>query len=268
MHELGALATDMNTDSRATQRALETPELLELILTSLAPTDLLMLQRTSRLWNGVINTSPQLLRNLFMRADWTLEGKRNNPKREINKPGERPRNNLMLRRVLGGSYPTMALNFITPETTQFIVSDVSELDADVAPKQPQQDEEPKDGYWAWDVSLSYPAHKQPTSPTVNPTVHHPKASWRRMYLSQPPATTLHLARRWQRAANPAIHCAKGITMEEFIEKASMAKEIWNEQFIGSDGDWHFEGGIKFSHFEPEDDSAHVPHLGPPLSYLS
>lgn len=259
----------MAVDSRPAQRVgLETPEILEMILTSVPPIDLLMLQRTSRLWHGVITSSPQLQRNLFMRPDWRLEGKRNNPKREINKPGERPRNNLLLRPVLGGSYPTMALNFITPDTTINLIHDVSELDPEVAPKQPRQDQEPREGYWAWDISLSFPANKIPTDPVANPAIHHPNASWRRMYLSQPPSTSLHLARRWQRAANPAIARPEGITMEEFVTKASMGKEIWNEQFIGSDDDWHFEGGIRFSHFEPEVEGEEMHSFRAPLSMMS
>lgn len=243
----------MEADSMAAQQALETPEILEMILTSIPPTDLLLLQRTSRLWNNVISSSPQIQRNLFMRPDWHLEGKRNIPKRGINKPGERPRNNRMLRPILGGTYPTMTLNLVTPETINNLVSDVSELDSEVGPKQPSKDEEPKEGYWAWDVSLSFPAHNLPTTPITHPAIHHPKASWRRMLLCQPPATTLHLSRRWQRAANPAIHSAQGITMEEFMDKTLVAKDVWNGQFIGSDGDWHFEGGIKFSHFELDEE---------------
>ena len=243
--------TEMAIEYSAAQTALETPEILEMILSSLPPLDLLLQQRTSRLWQGVISTSPRLQKTLFMRPDWHLEGKRNDPKRPNNKPGERPRNNLLLRPVLGGAYPTMTLKLITPSTTENLVNSASELDPEIAPKKPGKTGDPECGHWAWDMAISFPADKLPTSPGSKPSVHYEKASWRKMYLSQPPATSLHLCRRWQRAINPAIHSEDGITMQAFVDKATKAKDVWNALFIGSDRDWHFEGGIKFSHMEAE-----------------
>jgi hypothetical protein len=87
----------------------------------------------------------------------------------------------------------------------------------------------------------YPSDKLPTEDTA---VLYEKASWRRMYLCQPPCTELYLARRWCRAARPAIASADGITMETFIENANKARELWNQLFISSDGDWHFEGPMR------------------------
>jgi len=227
-----------------------------MILRFLTPVDLLLLQRTSRLWYGLISSSPQLQRTLFMRPDWSLEGKRNDPKRQINKPGERPRNNLLLRKVLGGMYPTMTLKLVSPaaKEDEFLVRDPYDLSPDIVPRRPHEPEGPSTGHWAWDIGVAFPADRLPISPATNTAVHYEQASWRRMYLSQPPATTLHLCRRWQRAADPAISDEKGITMDDFVTQASKAKETWNELFIGSDRDWHFEGPIKFSHFEPEDDA--------------
>jgi len=246
--------TAMEFDATAAERALQCPEILELILQSLSPIDLILQQRTSRLWHGTIATSPHIQRTLFMRPDWKLEGKRNNPKREVNKPGERPLNNLMLRKVLGDSYPTMTLKLVSPEANEneFLVRDPYELSPDIVPQRPSDMGGPVSGYWAWDVSIAFPADRLP-DPASNPAIYYEHASWRKMYLSQPPATSLHLSRRWQRAANAAIEDQDGITMEMFMDKAMKAKEAWNEVFIGSDRDWHFEGPIRFSHFEPEDE---------------
>lgn len=162
----------------------------------------------------------------------------------------------MLRKVLGGVYPTMTLKMVTPVSEDNLVDSASELDPEIAPKQPDKDAEQHVGHFAWDISLSFPADNLPTSPTSSPAIHYEKASWRRMYLSQPPATALHLCRRWQRAANPAIQCDDGITMDAFVEKATKAKDVCNELFIGSDRDWHFEGPIRLSHFEEEDAGWH------------
>lgn len=87
----------------------------------------------------------------------------------------------------------------------------------------------------------YPSDKLPTEDAA---VLYEKASWRRMYLCQPPCTELYLARRWCRAARPAIVSKEGITMETFIEKANKARGLWNQLFISSDGDWHFEGPMR------------------------
>jgi len=241
--------SDMQAHTHAAQRVLDTPELLELILRCLPSRDLLLLQRTARLWHGVIASSPHIQRALFMRPDWYLEGKINDPKRAINGPGERPRNNLLLRPVLGGIYPTMTLKLITPATEQNLVRDPYDLSPDIVPQRPSKTEQPSTGHWAWDISVAFPADRRPTTPTSKPAIHFPEASWRKMYLSQPPATSLHLCRRWQRAADPAIERDLGIRMGDFVDLAVKAKESWDERFIGSDRDWHFEGPIQFSHFE-------------------
>jgi hypothetical protein len=90
-----------------------------------------------------------------------------------------------------------------------------------------------------------------------------------MYLSQPPCTSLHLVRRWQRSINPAIVREDGIKMGEFVDEATMSRleddtsalslnngspdEVpgeagrrWHRSYISSDRDWHFEGNIKCS----------------------
>ena len=88
--------------------------------------------------------------------------------------------------------------------------------------------------------------------------HHPTASWRRMYLSQPPCTALYLVRRWRRCGRKAIERAGGITMGDFVDEV-MAKGAvggvggagsegadeggWSEGLIASDRDWHFEGTV-------------------------
>jgi len=245
--------TPMDVEATAAERALQCPEILELILRSLSPVDLILQQRTSQLWYGTIATSPHIQRTMFMRPDWQLEAKRNNPKREVNKPGERPRNNLLLRKVLGDSYPTMTLKLVSPKAQEdeFLVRDPYELSPDIVPQKPTDRESSLSGYWAWDVSIAFPADRLP-DPAKNPAIYYENASWRKMFLSQPPATSLHLSRRWQRAANAAVEDQDGITMGTFMDRALKAKDAWNEVFIGSDRDWHFEGPIKFSHFEVED----------------
>ncbi|KAJ9624871.1 hypothetical protein H2203_004821 [Taxawa tesnikishii (nom. ined.)] len=235
----------MDAAGSAMSQVLDTPELLEQILTYLPPLELLVLQRVSQLWNGTINASPELQRQLFMRPDWRLEAKAFDPWREINRPGERPKNNRMLRRVLGGSYPTVTLKVITSGVDPAPEADNDEMFIAMS----ELDQRPRrrsSGHWSWDVAISFPADKLPTN---DPAIYHESASWRKMYLTQPPCTTLHLVRRWQRAARPAIECETGITMGEFVDRAIKAKEAWNELFIASDRDWHFEGPIKCSKYE-------------------
>jgi len=69
-----------------------------------------------------------------------------------------------------------------------------------------------------------------------------------MYLSQPPCTSLHLVRRWQRSSKVAMEHAAGITMGDFFDRCQ-TPENWHRSFISSDRDWHFEGNIRFSSVE-------------------
>lgn len=97
----------------AAQRVLETPELLEMVLSELPPTQLLISQRVNTLWHDLISNSPQLQQLLFMRPTWSKAKPFNSHLPcEANRPSERPRNNMMLRRVLDGRYPTF-----TPRVT-------------------------------------------------------------------------------------------------------------------------------------------------------
>ena len=145
----------------------------------------------------------------------------------------------------------MTLKLVSPhvDESEFLVRDPYELSPDIVPRRPSDPEVPVGGYWAWDISVAFPADHLPATTDA---IQYEHASWRRMYLSQPPTTSLHLCRRWQRAANAAIEDENGITMDKFMTKASKAKEAWSERFIGSDRDWHFEGPIRISRFEAED----------------
>lgn len=133
--------------------------------------------------------------------------------------------------------------------------------------------------WRWDVCISFPAGgivevggggvAAGTESEAEPpakdggqgssaATHHPTASWRRMYLSQPPCTALYLVRRWRRCGRKAIERAGGITMGDFVDEV-MAKGAvggvggggsegadeggWSEGLIASDRDWHFEGTV-------------------------
>ncbi|GAB7354501.1 hypothetical protein MBLNU459_g4970t1 [Dothideomycetes sp. NU459] len=246
---------------------LDTPELLEMILSNLPPLQLLVLQRVSSVWHSLISTSPPIQRALFMRPDWTLEAKPFNAWQPGNRPGERPRNNRMLRRVLDGMYPTVTLKVTNAgdeavdSTTEIV--DVPDTDFELGPRGGRSSSssssggssgdnskgDPKrgaTGHWSWDVNITFPADRLPTT---DPAVLYAGASWRSMFICQPPCTTLHLVRRWQRAADPAIECPGGITMDVFMAKATKAKEAWNQLFIASDRDWHFEGPIRCSKIE-------------------
>ena len=101
-------------------------------------------------------------------------------------------------------------------------------------------------HWSWDVCISFPADKLPS---CNQAVSYPEASWRRMYLCQPPCADLYLVRRWQRSLRPAIVREPGITMGDFFEEATKTIKEWHKSYISSDRDWHFEGNIKCSSVE-------------------
>lgn len=229
-------------ESSAAQRVLETPELLEMIVSSLPPMEILVLQRVSQIWHGVIVNSPPIQRLLFMRPQWELEGKSFSAWRPVNRPGDRPRNNRMLRRILDGRYPTVTLQITNddeePEHRVEVQNDT--LGVTVPGRS-----RPDNGHWSWNINITYPADQLPSE---NPAVLYEKASWRKMYICQPPCKSLYLVRnsKWQKSAHPAIECETGITMQDFMDKVSKAKEAWNNLYIGSDRDWHLEGGIKCS----------------------
>ncbi|KEQ67512.1 uncharacterized protein M437DRAFT_61911 [Aureobasidium melanogenum CBS 110374] len=228
----------------AAQRVLETPELLEMILAELHPCQLLVSQRVNTLWHDLISNSPQLQQLLFMRPSWPkAKPFDSHLSCEANRPSPRPRNNMMLRRVLGGRYPTFTPR-VTSQKDEEEYADKGVEAPDANPDDissiPRSVTSPS-SYWTWDVNVMYPSDKLPTEDAA---VLYEKASWRRMYLCQPPCTELYLARRWCRAARPAISSEDGITMETFIEKATKARELWNQLFISSDGDWHFEGPMR------------------------
>lgn len=225
----------------AQQTALELPEILEQVLRHLPPTELLLAQRTSKLWHAVIGQSPRLQRQLFMRADWHFEGRKKDPRSPIYLPGDRPVNNLMLRSVLGGMYPRMTLIHPEPPSTEDEAEDEEAEESDSSDSDRQK-------HFSWDICVSVPANRLDASRTTDPAIHYEHASWRKMFLSQPPATSLHLCRRWQRSPQPALECKEGIRMSQVMERASRTQQAWSEVFIGSDRDWHLEGPINFSHF--------------------
>ncbi|KAK8208993.1 hypothetical protein M8818_003957 [Zalaria obscura] len=243
--------------SEAIIQVLQTPELLEQILSYLPPLQLLRIQRVAQLWNGTVSYSPELQRLLFMRPDWRLEAKAFDPWREVNKPGERPKNNRMLRRVLDGAYPTVTLKVTDSNPEPPRKSSDQEMTSDGTL---MSEEAPSDGaftparrrsagHWSWDLNISYPADHPPHTDLA---LQYEKASWRRMYLSQPPCTALHLVRRWQRTAEPVLENPEGIKMGEFVDVAAkLSLTPYNRLFKASDGDWHFEAPIKCSRYEEQ-----------------
>lgn len=236
------------TGECAVQTALVIPELLEIILDGLSSVDLLLCQRTCRQWRAVVSTSPRLQQRLFLRADWTLEGK-------SNKPGDRPLNNLMLRAVLDGMHPCMTLTYVQAPCVADDLADILRAEDGTSTVR---------SLWAWNVCVSVPAENMGNaSPTVNKrAIDYEYASWRNMFLSQPPATLLHLCKRYQRSRLPALENKDGIRMGKVMARAAAVHDqgereqiggevqsIWNRAYIGSDRDWHLEGPIKFSHID-------------------
>lgn len=237
---------DADTQSAA-GRVFELPELLEQILCQLPHLKLLVVQRTSRLWRQVITTSPNIQKRLFMRPDNCLLGRYC-----TDKPGARPLNNLMLRKVIGGMYPTMTLRtnqFMTWDEFDAARGKASMADEDRAGRNAFDDERDPCGFWMWTVNISFPTDALMAAQEKNPAIAFPEASWRRMFVSQPPATALHLTRRWQRSTLPVIDVPEGITMQHLVMAADHKRSRWNEVYVGSDRDWHLEGPIKYSRFE-------------------
>ncbi|KAK0322498.1 hypothetical protein LTR82_006457 [Friedmanniomyces endolithicus] len=217
-------------DSPASQ-VLQLPELLELILLHLSQKDLLLSQRVSRTFRSTINHSPTLQRALFLAPDWKLECAGpfglQHPTRY---PGPKPENNRLLLRAFPGNYPTVSLVIVNDSPTP----------AEFATGRRGSE------HWSWDVCVSFPADQLPHCGV--PAVSYPEASWRRMYLCQPPCADLYLSRRYQRSARPAMVREGGITMGELFEGAVGARErgSWHPSFVSSDRDWHFEGTIRCS----------------------
>ncbi|EMC93859.1 hypothetical protein BAUCODRAFT_212668 [Baudoinia panamericana UAMH 10762] len=220
-------------DGSAANHVLRLPELLEVILLSLSQKDILLSQRVSRSFRHTVQGSVNLQRALFFEPDWKLEGRVSfNAYRANLTPGKKPENNRLLLRAFPGCYPTVTLVIVNDSPTP------NEMDIGRRGSE----------HWSWDVCISFPAD---TIPTCSQAALYPEASWRRMYLSQPPCQNLHLVRRWQRCALPAIMREHGITMGDFFEEAVSAKlkELWHHSYISSDRDWHFEGNIKCSSLE-------------------
>lgn len=231
----------------ATKRTLHLPELLEQILTNLPQRDLLLAQRVSKAFNLTISASPKLQRALFFAPDPSLPASPItylNPKTGATSAHTKPQNNRLLLRAFPGVYPTVSpvLFNLPPSREDMLVG------------------RPGREVWSWDLCISFPAttssrssdrgkaagsqdqdHRLPTS--TSPATSHPQASWRRMYLSQPPCTALHLVRRWRRSREPAIEREGGITMGDFVDEATKGSEAWSDGFVSSDSDWHFEGVI-------------------------
>lgn len=220
----------------AVEEVFHLPELLETILLHLSQKEILLSQRTSRSFRYTILGSPRLQRALFFAPDWTLEGLAFDAYRTNNRPGRKPENNRLLLRAFPGCYPTVTLVIVNDNPT------IQELE--VGRRGSER--------WSWDVCISFPADK---TPNTKPAVLYPEASWRRMFLSQPPCTSLHLVRRWQRSQNPAIVRERGIKMGEFVDEATKTTDDghrnWHNSYISSDRDWHFEGNIQFSSLEEQ-----------------
>lgn len=237
------------------------PELLEIVLLFLSQKELLLSQRVSRNFRHTIQGSIRLQRALFFAPDWNLVGKTFDAYDLNNRPGRKPENNRLLLRAFPGCYPTVTLVIVNDNT-----GPPSHDDLVLGRRGPGE-------HWSWDVCISFPADR---APETKPAVLYPEASWRRMYLSQPPCTSLHLVRRWQRSLNPAIVREGGIKMGEFVDEATKSHIInttnspppsptdanvasaetsdvtpesvrrWHRSYISSDRDWHFEGNIECS----------------------
>lgn len=204
----------------AVSRLLRLPEVLELVLLNLPQHDLLLAQRISLGFRQTIQHSICLQRALFLapaKAD-----DRNDAVDDLDRfTRQKPLNNRLLLRAFPGCYPTvtLAINNDLPTTDDLALG------------------RPGTERWSWDLCISFPADRMPTH---HPAVDYPEASWRRMFMSQPPCTNLHLMRRWHRAANPAIIRDGGITMGDFVIEVTRPQTGWHKSYISSDMDWHFQ----------------------------
>ncbi|KAI9681895.1 MAG: hypothetical protein M1822_006972 [Bathelium mastoideum] len=197
----------------SSERVLQIPELLENILTYLNPRDLLLSQRVSRLWAATINTSRPLQRTLFFLPDWSTSA----PLSSLTSPlspittrtaaatNWQPVHNALLARAFPCNYPAL------------------------------QSSSHRHG-----LSVDLPATCAPSS---HASARHPRASWRRMLLCQPPCTRLRLVRAapWRVGRTAAVEEEGGITMGLLCEAAARGSQVWDGEFVSSDGSWHFEG---------------------------
>ena len=233
----------MEEEASATTRTLHLPEILEQILIHLPSRDLLLAQRISRAFQLTISASPKLQRALFFSPDPACPSSPItylNPTTGATSAHPRPQNNRLLLRAFPGVYPTVSPVLVNLPPTR----------EDLALGRPGKE------VWSWDVCISFPASPANKSPsdssesslpsTADPATAYPSASWRRMYLCQPPCTALHLVRRWRRSRLPAIERPGGITMGDFVDEATKGAVnggVWSEGYVGSDRDWHFEGVV-------------------------
>ena len=205
----------------ATEQVFQLPELLEIILLQLSQKEVLLSQRTSRSFRHTILGSPSLQKALFFTPDWNLGGRAFSGYSHNDRPGRKPENNRLLLRAFPGCYPTVTLVIVNdnPTTHELAIG--------------RRGSE----HWSWEVCISFPADK---APNTKPAVLYPEASWRRMFLSQPPCTSLHLVRRWQRSLRPAMVRDGGIKMGEFVDEATRTTgdrhASWHNSYISSDRD--------------------------------
>jgi hypothetical protein len=223
-------------------RTFDLPELLEQILINLPQRELLLAQRVSQAFHQTISASPKLQRALFFSPDPFLPSSPItylNPSTGATSAHTRPQNNRLLLRAFPGVYPTVSPVLINMPPSR----------EDVNLGRPGAES------WSWDLCISFPASplgsaaSSPESllpPSTSPATAYPNASWRRMYLSQPPCKQLHLVRRWRRNPMVAIERTEGITMGDFVfevTKGAASNGVWSQRFVGSDSDWHFEGSV-------------------------
>ncbi|TKA73388.1 hypothetical protein B0A49_06801 [Cryomyces minteri] len=230
--------TTTTTAAVAAHHVLHIPELLEAILLHLPPQTLLLAQRVCRTFRAVIRASIHIQRALFFAPQWHLPARRAHTWRTADRPGAKPANNRLLLRALPGCYPTVSSVVVGGSGSPGSDSGIDCGDAYEA--------------WSWSVNVSFPSTAGAAAAQLpHPSVAYPDATWRRMLMSQPPCTALHLVRRWARARDPAIVDAEGITMGRVAEMAG--EGAWSRGFVSSDGDWHFEGSIGYSCLEEEED---------------
>lgn len=200
----------------ASIRVFHIPELLELILQHLPPKDILLNQRTCQSFQSTTQGSIRLRRKLFLEPDWRLEGRIFDAYKPGNRPGPKPENNRLLLRAFPGCYPTITLVILRDGINSGGQTTFSRREE-----------------WSWDVCMSFPAGRMPD---VAPAVLYPEASWRQMFLSQPPCKSLYLVRRWQRGRFPAIVREDGVRMGDFFDEVtkegpSCGGKKWHESYI-------------------------------------
>lgn len=209
--------TTSTTPPSAVKRVFETVELLETVLVQLSSKDLLLSQRTARCFHATTQGSITLRRKLFLEPDLKLEGRLFNSHEtshgSVKRPSCKPENNRLLLRAFPGCYPTITLVIMSDSTGVRAGHDTSSPGADSGERKRRNE------HWSWDVCISFPADDKPSVPEA---VEYPEASWRQMYLCQPPCADLYLVRRWQKGLKPAIIRDGGIKMGDFVEEATKA----------------------------------------------